>query len=120
MPLFFNEKLGLWELNSIQITIQLAGRSSVQPKGVLEDNDEHKEKLGRQCFGIFVKIPNYLELGKVFPTVSVGRKSKFRKRDKRRKVEWHDGRWTNSDRTTTRGGSMYTLNELTDESSIYT
>ncbi|KAA3461367.1 gag-asp_proteas domain-containing protein [Gossypium australe] len=37
MPLSIYEKLGLGDLKNTKITLQLTDRSSVQPKGVLED-----------------------------------------------------------------------------------
>lgn len=56
-----------------------------------QQNEIKKEKLRRPCFEIFVKIPNNPEPEKVFYVISVGLKNRYKERDKRKKVEWHDG-----------------------------
>ncbi|KAA3477290.1 Retrovirus-related Pol polyprotein from transposon opus [Gossypium australe] len=161
MSLSIFEKLGLGDLKSTQIIVQLVNRSSIRPKSVLEyvlvkvqsfiiptdfvvlDFEEDREipillgrpflatfrstidlekneltmkinsetemfkcghqlsekyirKLWEQCKKSF--ISNIPESRDTLPFMHAERVNMFKERDKWAQVEWHDRRWTNTNR----------------------
>ncbi|KAA3453202.1 Retrovirus-related Pol polyprotein from transposon opus [Gossypium australe] len=152
MPLSIFEKLKLRNLKNTKITLQLANKSLVHPKGVLEDvlvkvhildfeedrdirillgkpfmvtsrsaidlekneltmkingeteifncgyqlNQEERRILGEHCKKLFISnVPKSIGM---LPFMNAERINKFKEWDKWAKVEWHNGRWTNTDR----------------------
>lgn len=66
--------------------VKIKGKSETYNVGALQ-NQGYKKHLGPPGYKIFINVVNTLNLKKVFLVISVGRKSKFKEWDKRRKVE---------------------------------
>ncbi|KAA3461854.1 DNA damage-inducible protein 1-like [Gossypium australe] len=69
------------ELKNNELKLRIDGKTEIF-KCSHRQNGKHRERLGRQCFEIFVNIPSYLVPGKVFFVISAGQKSKFRERNR--------------------------------------
>ncbi|KAA3480285.1 hypothetical protein EPI10_020733 [Gossypium australe] len=61
-----------------------------------QQSEENRRKLREHCNEISILQPNYPESRDVLFVTSTSRNNRFKERGKQKKVEWHDGRWTNT------------------------
>ncbi|KAA3474213.1 hypothetical protein EPI10_024523 [Gossypium australe] len=74
--------------------------------------EESWKKLGEHCKNIY--ISNILGSKDTLPLIRTDRINRFKEMDKQKNVEWHDGRWANTDRA--RRSSICEMTILLDES----